>query len=294
MLQTDKLIICVAPCGSFLTKEANPNIPIMPAEIAEEVYRSWNEGASIAHIHARGKDGKATTNPEVFKEIKCLIREKGCDIILNFSTSPGREPASCVEDGFRVLEAGPEMATVDIGVVVFMRDGKEQVTLWTRSFDEQLTSTLTQKGIKPEFEVYGVGGVVEVDYLIEKIPTMTKPYWFDFPLGMQRTAQNVTPYSPKNFMHLVDQLPLDSMFMGLGVSAVETATAVQAILLGGHARVGFEDNYYYRKGVLAKSNAQLVERIAKIGIELGRTVTRPDETRSLLGIPPLKLKNKLK
>jgi 3-keto-5-aminohexanoate cleavage enzyme len=160
VITTDKLIICVAPCGSFLTKESNPAIPVQPNEIAEEVYRSWNEGASIAHIHARDKDGKATTDPRVFMEVKRLIREKGCDIILNFSTSPGRAPSAKVEDGFGVLEAGPEMATVDMGVVVFMRDGKEQVTLWTRAFDEQLTRTLTEKGVKTEFEDYGVGGIV--------------------------------------------------------------------------------------------------------------------------------------
>jgi 3-keto-5-aminohexanoate cleavage enzyme len=287
MTSNDKLIICVAPCGSFLTKEANPAMPMQPEEIAEEVYRSWNEGASIAHIHARDKDGKATTDPKVFKKIKKLIREKNCDIILNFSTSPGRELSSKVEDGFSVLESGPEMATVDIGVMVFMRDGREQVTLWTRSFVERLTRTLTEKGIKPEFEVYGVGGILEVNFLIEKIPDMTKPYWFDFPLGMQRTAQHVTPYSPKNFIHLVDQIPPNSMFMALGVGAVETATVVQSILLGGHARVGFEDNYYYRKGVLAKSNAELVARVARIGTDLGRSVAKPDEARALLGIPVL-------
>ena len=96
MVKTDKLIICVAPCGSFLTKEANPNIPIQPDEIAEEVYRSWNEGASIAHIHARDINGKATTAPEIFREIKHRIREKRCDIIVEFSTSPGREPKANV------------------------------------------------------------------------------------------------------------------------------------------------------------------------------------------------------
>ena len=290
MIETDKLIICVAPCGSFLTKEANPNIPITPGEIAEEVYRSWNAGAAIAHIHARTNDGKATTDPAVFRKIGGLIRDRGCDIILEFSTSPGREPAAKVEDGFRVIEANPEMATVDIGVMVFMRDGKEQVTLWTRSFCEQLTRALVGKGVKPEFELYGVGGIVEVNYLIEKIPQVSKPYWFDFPLGMQRTAQNVTPFSPKNLIHLVEQLPSDSMFMAMGIGAAETAVAVQSILLGGHVRVGFEDNYFYRKGVLAKSNAELVSRIARMGEELGRTIAKPDEVRDLLSIPQLKTK----
>jgi len=284
MVKTDKLIICVAPCGSFLTKEANPNIPIQPDEIAQEIYRSWNEGASIAHIHARSKEGRATTDPEVFREISRLIREKGCDIIVEFSTSPGREPTANVEDGFRVLEANPEMATIDIGVIVFMQAGEERITPWTRSFNERITRAMVERGIKPEFEVYGVGGMVEVSYLIEKIP-LSKPYWIDFTLDVHRTAQNVTPFTPKNLMHLVDQLPPDSMFMTMGVAATETPAVVQSILLGGHARVGFEDNYLYRKGVLAKSNAELVARVARIGSELGREVATPDEARRLLGIP---------
>jgi 3-keto-5-aminohexanoate cleavage enzyme len=102
MIKTDKLIICVAPCGSFMTKEANPSMPTTPDEIAAEVYRSWNEGASICHIHARDQDGKATTNPEVFRAIARKIREKKCDIILQFSTSAGRELTANIDDGFKV------------------------------------------------------------------------------------------------------------------------------------------------------------------------------------------------
>ena len=287
MSTTDKLIICVAPCGSFLTKEANPNIPIQPDEIAEEVYRSWNEGASLAHIHARDLNGKATTDPEIFREINRRIREKGCDIIVEFSTSPGREPKANVNDGFRVLEAGPEMASVDIGVVVFMREGEERITPWTRSFNERLTKAMLEKRIKPEFEIYGLGGMVELNYLIENI-SITKPYLIDFVLDMQRTTQSATPFTPKNLMHLVEHLLLDSMFMTMGVAITETPAVVQSILLGGHARVGFEDNLYYSRGVLAKSNAELVARIERIGSDLGRTVATPDEARHLLGIPKLR------
>jgi len=292
MITTDKLIICVAPCGSFLTKDANPNMPIRPEEIAEEVYRSWNEGASLAHIHARTEEGLPTTDPKVFREISRLIREKGCDIIIEFSTSPGREPGASIEDAFRVLEASPEMVSVNIGVAVFMRAGEERTMPWTRSAGERITKALVEKGIKPEFELYyGVGSLVEVKYLIEKIP-LSKPYWIDFPLDMQRTVQNATPFTPKNLMHLVEQLPPDSMFMTMGVAATETPAVVQSILLGGHARVGFEDNYYYRKGVLAKSNAELVSRIARIGTDLGREIATPDKARELLGIPKLKSKQK--
>jgi len=288
MITTDKLIICVAPCGSFLMKDANPNIPIKPDEIAEEVYRSWNEGASLAHIHARTEEGLPTTDPEVFRKISHLIRQKGCDIIIEFSTSPGREPGASIEDAFRILEAEPEMVSVNIGVAVFMRAGEERIVPWTRSAGERITRALVEKGIKPEFELYyGVGSLVEVKYLIEKIP-LSKPYWIDFPLDMQRTVQNATPFTPKNLMHLVEQLPPESMFMTMGVAATETPAVVQSILLGGHARVGFEDNYYYRKGVLAKSNAELVARVARIGTDIGREVATPDEARELLGIPKLK------
>jgi 3-keto-5-aminohexanoate cleavage enzyme len=284
MIATDKLIICVAPCGSFLSKEANPNIPTSPEEIVEEVYRSWNEGASLAHIHARNQEGIGTTDPDVFRRIKSGIREKGCDIVLEFSTSPGREEGASIEDGFRVLEASPELASFNIGCAVFMHGGKERILPWTRSFDERMVQAMLDRDIKPDFELYyGVGSVLEVKYLVEKFP-IPKPYWIDFPLGMQRTSQNATPFTPRNLLHLVDQLPPDSIFMTLGVGADETPAVVQSILLGGHARVGFEDNIYFRRGVLAKSNAEYVARIAQIGLDLGRTIATSDETRDLLGI----------
>ena len=286
MIRTDKLIICVAPCGSFLTKDSNPNMPLQPEEIAEEVYRSWNAGASIAHIHARDTTGRATTNPEIFLDISRRIREKGCDIIIEYSTSPGREIGARIEDGLNVLEANPEIASVDIGVMVFMRMGKEILVPWTRSFAERLTIEIVRREIKPEFEVYGVGGVVEINYLIERI-LMPKPYWVNVPLGMQSGAQNVTPFAPRNLMHIIDQLPSDSMFMGTGMAEMETPAAVQSILLGGHVRVGFEDNLYYSHGILAKSNAELVTRMARIGRDLGREIAGPDEARGLLGIPIL-------
>ncbi len=285
MITTDKLIVCVAPCGSFLGKEANPNIPTSPVEIAEEVYRAWNEGASLAHIHARNKDGLATTDPEVFREIARLIKEKGCDIVLEFSTSPGREEGASIEDGFRVLEANPELVSFNVGVAVFMAGGQERLRPWTRSFSERMVKALLEKDIKPEFELHGGLGslTIEVKYIIENYP-IAKPYWIDFPLGMQRTAQNATPYTPRILMHLVDNLPQDSMFMTLAVGADETPAVIQSILLGGHARVGFEDNIYYRRGVLAKSNAEYVSRIVQIGMDLGRKIATPAETRELLGL----------
>lgn len=284
MIKTDKLIICVAPCGSFMTKENNPNMPVSSDEIAAEAVRCWNEGASIVHIHARDKEGRATANPEVFREISRKIREKKCDIILQFSTSPGREMNANVDDGFRVLDANPEMGSCDIGISVHTRPGEEQISLWTRAFNERMTRAMFERGIKVEFEVYDIGGMVEVNYLIEKIP-IPKPYSIQFPMDMQRTRQNVIPWSPKNLMHLVEELPAESIFMAFGVGNTELPATVQSILLGGHVRVGFEDNLYYSRGVQAKSNAELVTRIARIGSDLGRKIATPNEIRELLGLP---------
>ncbi len=286
MITTDKLIICVAPLGSFMGKDMNPNIPIQPEEIAEEVYRAWNEGASVVHIHARDKNGIATTDPEVFKRIDQRIREKGCDIIIEHSTSPGREPGARVEDGIRSLDAQPEMASVDIGVQVVMRRGQELINMWTRSFIDRLLKATLEKGIKPELEIFTPGGMEEVNVHIET-GLLKKPYWIDFVLDMQRTQQNTIRYTPKNLMHYVDLLPPDSMFLAMGIAGTELPAAIQSILLGGHVRVGFEDNLMYRRGVLAESNAQLVVRVVSIARELGRNPASPNEARDLLGIPKL-------
>jgi 3-keto-5-aminohexanoate cleavage enzyme len=283
MIHTDKLIICVAPTGSFMMKDVNPNIPLQPDEIAEEVYRSWNEGASLVHLHARDGNGKPTNNPEKFAEIVRTIRAKDCDIIIEFSTSPGRERTSRVEDGFKVLDANPEMAGVDVGVLTFMRDGEERVTPWTRGHGERLCQTLVERGIKPELEIYNSSGIVDVDFILKKV-FLTKPYWFNLALGLQNTSQGAVPFTPKTLIYMVEMLPEDSLFLAMGVGASETPATVQSILLGGHVRVGFEDNLYYSRGVLAKSNAELVAKIARIGIDLGRKVASPDEARELLGI----------
>lgn len=284
MIKTDNLIICVAPLGSFMGKDVNPHIPLQPVEIAEEVYRSWNEGASIVHLHARDKNGVATTDPEVFGEIDRCIRDKGCDIIIQHSTSPGREPGALVEDGARSLDAHPEMASVDIGVSVIMRNGQEMINMWTRSFVEGLLKTMLKRGVKPEIEIYTPGGMEEVNVMIER-RLLEKPYWISFVFDMYRTVQNTVRYTPKNMMHYVDLLLSDSMFSAMGIAATELSAAVQSILLGGHVRVGFEDNIWYRKGVLAESNAQLVERVVHIGRELGREPATPEKARDLLGIP---------
>jgi len=301
MIRTDKLIVSVCPVGSWVTKEVNPNVPIQPEEIAEEVSRCENAGASIVHIHARDKAGNATTDQKVFAEIDDRIRAKGSAIIIQHSISPGRSPRTAAKSlvsygpesvvfgqadmGLEALGGRAEMASMDIGVAVHT-GSTERVTLWTRNFLDTIADMLLTKGIKPELEIFNDGGMVEVSELIAK-GLLQKPYWIGFCFGLHRTSQNRMPFTPKHMMHLVDQLPEDAFFTACAVGPDETPAAVLSIILGGHCRVGFEDNPYYSRGVKAQSNAQLVERIVRIGRDIGRKIASPDEARELLGIPPL-------
>jgi 3-keto-5-aminohexanoate cleavage enzyme len=117
---------------------------------------------------------------------------------------------------------------------------------------------------------------------------LKKPYYFGFVMGMRRINRAYMPYSPRLVMQLVEGLPPDSMFSVLGIGSDELPATTLSILLGGHVRVGFEDNVYYGKGKLAESNGQLVARAARIGRELGCEIASPAETRQMLNIPPLK------
>ncbi|MBI4332647.1 MAG: 3-keto-5-aminohexanoate cleavage protein [Chloroflexi bacterium] len=284
MATTDKLIICVSPTGNFHGKEANPNIPLQPDEIAEEVYRSWNEGAAIAHIHARDGNGVPTNDPDVFREIDRRIREKKCPIIIQHSTAPGRQPGVTVDDGPRSIEANPEMASLNMGPSSAVFGGREFIRPWTRGFIEKWARVMGEKNIKPEMEVYNNSQMEEVIILIGK-GVLKKPYWMSFVMDMHRTAQESVRFSPKHLMHYLDFLPQDSMFTTLAIGAAELPATTLSTLLGGHLRVGFEDNIYYKRGELAKSNAQLVARAARIGRDLGRDPALPDEAREMLNIP---------
>ncbi|MEM3484348.1 MAG: 3-keto-5-aminohexanoate cleavage protein [Candidatus Bathyarchaeia archaeon] len=285
---TEKLIITVAPTGAFHGKEANPNLPEQPEEIAAQVYEAWNEGAAIVHIHARDKTGKPTNDPEILSEIDQRIRGMNCDIIIQHSTASDFIPRFDPTKGIRSIEMNPEMASLDITIPRMITfGGREDIYITTLSDIEYGAKIMLEKGIKPELEVFNPVLMEDVYYLIEK-GYLTKPYWISFVLGMRRINRAYMSYSPKLLMYLVEMLPNDSMFTVMGVAADELPATTQAILLGGHLRVGMEDNIYYRKGELAKNNAQLVARAVRIARELGCEIASPEEARKMLGIPTLK------
>jgi 3-keto-5-aminohexanoate cleavage enzyme len=292
---TEKLIITVAPTGGFQGKEANPNLPVLPEEIAEAAYESWNEGASIVHIHARDRiTHKRTTEPDVLREIDERIRAKNCDIIIQHSTADdliihdvmalGTIPTI---DRIKTIEMNPEMASLDItvsGMIAF--GGKEELEVVRLSDIEYGAKEMLDRGIKPELELFNPVLMEDIYHLIAK-GLLKKPYWISFVMGMRRLNRTFMQYSPRLLMQLIDALPPDSMFTVLGIAGEELRATTMSILLGGHLRVGFEDNVFYKKGELAESNAQLVARAARIGRELGCEIATPSEARAMLGIPPL-------
>jgi 3-keto-5-aminohexanoate cleavage enzyme len=286
---TEKLIITVATTGAFQGKEANPNLPEQPEEIAKAAYESWNEGAAIIHIHAREKEtGRPTSDPEVLREIDQRIREKNCDIIIQHSTASDYIPRLGSDKRIKAIEMNPEMASLDITVPRMITfGGKESIYITTLPEIEYGAKVMLERGIKPEIELFNPILMEDVYSLIEK-GLLKKPYWINFVMGMHRINRIYMPYSPRLLMQLIDALPPDSMFNVMGVGTDELPATTQSILLGGHLRVGFEDNVYYKKGILAENNAQMVARAARIGRELGCEIATPDEAREMLGIPPLR------
>jgi 3-keto-5-aminohexanoate cleavage enzyme len=283
---TQNLIITVATTGAFQGKEANLNHPLQPEEIAQAVYEAWNEGASIAHIHAREREtNKPTSDPEILMEIDRRIRDKHCDIIIQHSTASDYIPRLSNDRRIKSIEMNPEMASLDITIPRMITfGGKESILITTLPEIEYGARAMLERGIKPELEIFNPVVMEDVYSLIDQ-GLLTRPYWLSFVLGMRRINRAYMGYSPKLLMQLVADLPPDAMFTVMGVGSDELPATTQSILLGGHVRVGFEDNIYYRRGELAKSNAQLVARAAHLGRELGCEIASPAEARGMLHIP---------
>ncbi|HAF67251.1 MAG: 3-keto-5-aminohexanoate cleavage protein [Bacillota bacterium] len=269
----DPLIITVAPVGAEVTKEHNPNVPYTPEEIAEECYRAWNEGASIAHIHARNPDGTSTQDPDVYARIIELVKAK-TDLIIQVSV--GGAVGMTVEERVGPVSLKPEMATLTCGTCNFGDD------IFTNAIPdiEFFAQAMKQHGVMPEFEIFEAG-MIETAKRLAKKGLVELPGHFDFVMGVPGAISG----DPRNLMHLISMLPEGSTWTVAGIGRHELPLGAMAIVLGGHVRVGFEDNVYYSRGVKAESNAQLVARMARLANELGRPVASPDEARKILRLP---------
>ncbi len=268
----EKLIITAALTGAEVTKEIQPALPLTPEEIAADAYECYKAGASIVHIHARDPEGAPTQSLEVYREIKTLIEDK-CDVIVQPST--GGAVWHSAEERLQPVELRPEMATLSTGTVNFGPD----VFMNTQEYMEKFATRMLELGVKPEIEVFDRGMIQNALNLLKK-GLLKAPLHFDFVLGVPGAC----PGEIEDLVYFKSRIPGDATWTVAGIGRHETPLAAAAIVMGGHVRVGFEDNVYYAKGVLARSNAQLVERIVRIAGELGREVATPDEARAILGL----------
>lgn len=268
----EKLIITAALTGAEITKEKQPYLPVTPDEIAEAAYECYKAGASIVHVHAREKDGSPTQSYEVYKEIKEKIEAK-CNII--FQPSTGGAVWHSPEERLQPVELAPEMATLSCGTCNFGGD----IFMNSEEYIEKFAKRMKELGVKPEVEVFERGMINNALRLVKK-GLIESPLHFDFVLGVPGAC----PGTSDDLIHMIRSVPMDSTWTVAGIGRAELPLATMAIVLGGHVRVGFEDNIYYSKGVLARSNAQLVERVVRIAKELEREVATPDEAREILGI----------
>lgn len=272
-----KTIITVATTGAWPTKENNPNIPLTPKEIAEEVYECYKAGAAIAHIHVRDDEGKGTMNIEKFRETVYRIREK-CDIVINLTTS-GDLRATDDDRMAHVEELRPEMASFDCGTMNWMHSS---VFYNTPQFLERLGTNLKKWGVKPEIEVFDPGMIGNAAYYIKK-GIIDTPAHFQFCMGV---ANGITG-TMKDLLFMkdtLDRLAPGSTWGCFGVGKYAMEMLYGAIALGGHVRVGMEDNVMYHKNRLAKSNVEFVERARRLIEEFGNEVATPDDAREILGL----------
>ncbi|MGD1071101.1 MAG: 3-keto-5-aminohexanoate cleavage protein [Bryobacteraceae bacterium] len=289
-----RLMITVAPTGGMASKSQNPNLPTQPEEIAESVYKSYKAGASIAALHARRPDDEATCNAAIYRDINTHVRAK-CDIVINNSTGGGSSGDMLLkrqdglyennfEERLKGCEAGAEMATFDGMTFVDVHGDKEILVVTPPSRCEALVKRMSERGIKPEWEVFAPNHILQdVTRLIQK-GYDKPPYYINIVLGADKGFQGAMPYSHEVLNVMIAALPPQSIFCVSAIGPAQLPATTQAMLLGGHVRVGLEDNNYYRRGELA-TNEQLVARTARIASELGLEIASPAEARELLGLP---------
>jgi 3-keto-5-aminohexanoate cleavage enzyme len=271
----DKVIITAAITGSRIMRDAAPYIPITTAEIIQSAVEAWRAGAAIVHIHVRDpKTGLGCQDPDKFREVTDALRLQ-TDLILSLTTSgiPGRNLP--VAERLCPLALKPELASFDAGSInlgggVFINDP---------AFLDEAARLMKASGVKPEIEIFDLGMLITALRMRDE-GKLDDPLHFQFVLGTPWGA----PATPKSFLHLYEHLPPGATWSNIGIGRGYLPMAMMALILGGHIRVGMEDNIYLDKGVMAKTNAELVERVVRIIQAYGRPVASPSEARIILGL----------
>ena len=289
------MIITCALNGGVQGKESNPALPETPEELARAAYDAWNAGAAAVHVHARDPDNLAdcTQRSEVFLEINARIRERCPDLIINNTTGGG--PTVTMEDRHEGLEARPELASLNLGPdmsrfkipprpapLPHAHDGflYDDCIPFTYGIVERLARRMQEYAIKPEMEIYQPGQFWVSQFVIDE-GLVEPPYFHQFVMGYQ-TSTFATPWA---LADLVRDLPEGSVFSVCGIGPSQLPMTTMSTLMGGHVRVGLEDNIYYARGRKLTGNGEAVQRAVRIATELNREVASPAQAREILAIP---------
>jgi len=288
------IIVSCAVTGGGDTVGKHPAIPVTPAQIAQSAIEAAGAGAAIVHIHVRDPaTGKPSLDGALYREVATRIRDSGSDVIINLTTGPGARYIPGDDDptvgaagstvkppDFRtqhIAELRPEICSLDVGTFNF----GEHVFMNTPAHLRKMAANIKAAGVKPELEVFDSGQIRLATHLIES-GLIAPPPLFQICLGIAWAA----PATPEAMMFLRDLLPPGALWASFGIGPAQFPMVAQAVLLGGHVRVGLEDNLYLEKGVFAPTNASLVEKAARIITLLGASLASPDEARAMLGLVP--------
>lgn len=268
------LIITCAPVGAELSPEQTPHLAVTPTQLGEVAAEVAEAGASLVHVHCRNDDGSNTHEVARFRAAYEAIRAKS-DLIVQFST--GGAIGMMPQERAAVLQLRPEMATLTCGSVNFGDD------IFENSFPimRTIAGAMKEFGVKPELEIFDKGHLANARRLAAE-GVLTLPQHVDFVLGVPGALEA----SVENLCDLLRDLPEGCTWSVAGIGRHQLPLAMAAIAMGGHVRVGLEDNIYYSKGRLA-TNGELVARIVRIANEAGRPVATPEQAREILSLPPL-------
>jgi uncharacterized protein (DUF849 family) len=285
------VIISCAVTGSGDTTGLSPYVPVTPKQIAEDALAAHAAGAAIVHLHVREpKTGTPSRDIALYREIVKRIRESGTSVVINLTTGigarfspheddPNRNASSGMaspEDRMNhVLELKPDICSLDVATMNFGKHAFVNV----QDHIVRIAKAVRSAGVKPELEVFDLGHVALANNLYGQ-GHFEDPPFFQFCLGVPWGA----PASPESMFSMKSMLPAGANWSAFGVGAKQFPMVALAVVHGGHVRVGLEDNLYMSKGVLAKGNAPLVERAARIVREIGSTVATPAEARKILGL----------
>ena len=272
----EKLIITAAICGAEVTKEQNPAGPYTVEEIVREAKSAVDAGAAIVHLHVREDDGTPTQSRARFQECEDAIYKACPNVILIPST--GGAVGMTPDERLQSTDTTPipEMATLDCGTCNFGDEIFDNTMPTMRAFGKRMI----ERGIKPEYECFEMGHLDTILTMARKGEVPGSPMQFNFVLGVP----GCTPATVDNLCWLVKNIPAGSTWTSTGIGRHAFTLAAPTIVMGGNVRVGFEDNLYLERGVLAKSNGELVDKVVRMAKLLGRSVATSDEAREILGL----------